>query len=587
MKLNKLFIGLFGMLAVTLASCSSDDDYQRDTVSGAQVYFPNTLGATIETSTDASTFTVPVKRIVTSGSLTVPLNITMEAGSIYTPTAQEVTFADGESTAELAFSYDPSKVVYGTYYDISIAINSEGNTTNYGVSTYDFKAGLTAWVDMDDVATYREDIITAMFGVDNLVYEVDIQKNVVREGVYRLVNPYGEAYEYNDPGDWDDSQDYYLTIDASDPDHVWIEKGEMGVDWGYGMMSAQSFVSYYMAKDGKTVEELKAEHPEYFGTLVNGVITMPTSSLLFSMADYRDGAWYTGNGAGMFAVALPGARIADYAVEYTYIGRLTDESGNDFVRGKFKMGKDVYSVKYALVAASEDVDAVAEGIIDGSVESEEMKRSEAEPFEIAMDGVTGKYNLVVVVYDASGEAVSQASFVVKYQSSQDSAETWSAAYVGTYAYTVKDYTSSQAGGLWEGTQDAVLYVSDQNGNRYKIAPWADQEGENGLVFEMDEEGNLVVDGAETGFVDEEWGMIYATDLVTYEVADIPSYYENGVFYFNLAYHDYDGAWTYVQDTFTLTGTASAPHRAQGAKASRKQNPKKNVKLVRETGKAVD
>lgn len=567
------------MMAIMLSACSSDDDYQRATVSGAQVYFPNTLGKTIETPNTASSFTVPVYRVNTAGQLTVPLNITMGEGSIYTPAAQQVTFADGSNTAELVFNYDPAKVVFGDYYDITVAIDGEGNATDYGLSTYAFKAGKTAWVDMDGTAMYREDCITTFFGVGNDIIELDIQKNVVTEGVYRLVNPYGEAYPYNEPGDWDDSKDYYLTVNASDPDYVYVEKSDTGMDWGYGMFSIQSLVSYYLSK-GTDLATIKAEHPEYFGTLKGGVITMPAGSLLLSMADYKEGAWYPSNAGGKFAIALPGSRIADYSVEYTYLGRLTDASDNDFIRGKFKLGKDIYSVKYAMASADDDIDAVVAGIIDGSIEAPEMKRSEAEPFEVAMDGPSGKYYLVVVVFDASGEAVSTEAFEIKYKSSKDSAETWSPIYVGTYVYGAQSF--SQSGSLFFDevitAEGLTLFQSDSDATRYCIAPWC--ESEAGLVFTMDENGVIEVDGVQTGFADEEYGLISVTDFKTYGAADMPSYYKDGVFHFYLAYHVDAGAFAYVEDTFTLTGKAQAAMMNAAKRAAGKWNyGKMNPKLL--------
>lgn len=563
MKLNKLFIGLFGMLALTVASCSSDDDYQRASVSGEQVYFPNTLGNVIETSPDESSFTVPVYRVNTVGELTVPLTITMAPGSIYTPQAQQVTFADGSSQASLTFTYDPADIVYGDYYDISIAISGDELLSDYGVSTYNFQAGKTAWVDMDGVAIYREDVITALFGVDNPVYEVDIQENVVTPGVYRIINPYGEAYEYNEPGDWDDSKDYYVTVNATDPDHVYVERSEMGVDWGYGMMSVQSLATYYMAQ-GKTVQELIASNPEYFGTLENGVITMPAGSLLFSMADYNDGAWYRGNGSGLFAIALPGAKIADYSIEFTYLGRLTDADDNDFIRGRFKLGKDIYSVKYAVVSAKDDVDAAVDGIVDGTIESGELKRSENEPIEAPISGESGKYNLVVVAFDANGAAVSSEAFTIRYTSSSDTGvETWTPIYAGTYKYAVAQLSSGEP--FYSGSDEVTLYRSDKDGSRYKVLPWAEwtaDSTEGGLIFTLDDEGNVEVDQVETGYVDEEWGTVWATDILTYGASDkYVSGYENNVFTFYLAYHDYDGAWAYQVDQLELTGAPSAPRRA--------------------------
>ena len=55
MKLNKIFFGLLGVAALTMASCSSDDKYEWATVSGPQVFFSDVLPTTVEISPDAST----------------------------------------------------------------------------------------------------------------------------------------------------------------------------------------------------------------------------------------------------------------------------------------------------------------------------------------------------------------------------------------------------------------------------------------------------------------------------------------------------------------------------------------------------
>lgn len=172
---------------------------------------------------------------------------------------------------------------------------------------------------------------------------------------------------------------------------------------------------------------------------------------------------------------------------------------------------------------------------------------------------SGKYYVIVVGYDGE-EAVADDAFLFKFKSSKETAETWTAIFVGDYQYTVKDYSSDQSGGMWEGTEKGVLYQSDSNPDRYLINPWADFTEETptqGLIFEMDEEGNITVDGVFTGYTDPDYGEVYATDISTHGDADLPSYYEEGVFYFNLAYHVSAGSFCFVQDTFTLTAEASA------------------------------
>ena len=150
---------------------------------------------------------------------------------------------------------------------------------------------------------YTEDFLFGLFnGLENVTYEVEIEESEDNPGKYRLVNPYGAAYPYNEEGDYDASQDYYMVIDAQDPASVYIPLQGVGCDWGYGEWEVYSLAAYYL-DNGKTAEEVKAAG--YFGTLADGVITFPESSLLITSSGL--GGYYTGNTAGAFKVVLPGA----------------------------------------------------------------------------------------------------------------------------------------------------------------------------------------------------------------------------------------------------------------------------------------
>ena len=150
---------------------------------------------------------------------------------------------------------------------------------------------------------YTEDFLFGLFnGLENVTYEVEIEESEDNPGKYRLVNPYGAAYPYNEEGDYDASQDYYMVIDAQDPTSVFIPLQGVGCDWGYGEWEVYSLAAYYL-DNGKTAEEVKAAG--YFGTLADGVITFPESSLLITSSGL--GGYYTGNTAGAFKVVLPGA----------------------------------------------------------------------------------------------------------------------------------------------------------------------------------------------------------------------------------------------------------------------------------------
>lgn len=150
---------------------------------------------------------------------------------------------------------------------------------------------------------YTEDFIFGLFnGLENVTYEVEIEESVDNPGKYRLVNPYGAAYPYNEAGDYDASQNYYMVINAQDPEGVYIPLQGVGCDWGYGEWTVYSMAANYLDA-GYPLEDVKAAG--HCGTLKDGVITFPEKSLLIT-ADGLGGKLYYANTMGAFKVVLPG-----------------------------------------------------------------------------------------------------------------------------------------------------------------------------------------------------------------------------------------------------------------------------------------
>jgi len=224
---------------------------------------------------------------------------------------------------------------------------------------------------------------------------------MITPGLYRLVNPYGEKYPFNDPGDWDESKDYYLEINAIDPAGVYIPHWqEVGVDWGYGYIKMSSVAGRNIA-NGSTVEEQKSEGN--CGKFVNGVITFPTNSLLIALPTYptsNPGAFYEANENNWFQLILPGVVLADYSAKIKYTGRFTDIDGDDHAVAEVTLGSDVAYAKVALVSGNGYGDAI-DGIIDGSIESEQVDASGSVELPCATSGF---YTYVVVSYDKEDEA---------------------------------------------------------------------------------------------------------------------------------------------------------------------------------------
>ena len=400
-----------------LASCSDDDfDYTpAGAVTGAQVYFSNQTVTSYTITEEANSFSIPVIRGNVAGALQVPLSVKVtDNNNIYT-VPNSVSFNDGDSLANIVVNYDPTKIEYGVYDTLTIAIDS-AMITPYGVSEIKVVAGATAWVDYG-MAQYRDDLII-FYNVGNPMYEVPIQKNIVKEGYYRLVNPYGEWYPYNETyddgtADWDQSVDSYMVINATDPDYVFVEDCETTMDWGKGVISIYGYV-YYLMLNGNDLETIKSARPDLFGTLKDGVITMPAQSLLINMPGYNEsnpGAMYYSNPNGLFAVVLPGYTMADYSAEVSYAGTFTDARNNVFAVGNLTLGEDVKTVKAVVMEAGVDAAAVADAIAAGDLDAVDVAAGRIE-VPIA-EGLSGKLQLIAVVL-AGGEVKTVATANFEY-----------------------------------------------------------------------------------------------------------------------------------------------------------------------------
>lgn len=599
MKLNKLFLGLLGMAALTFTACSSDDDkYEWATVSGDQVYFSVDLPEVQEISKSVSSFSVPVLRADSSQAITVNLLSEKPENSVFTiPTS--VSFDAGQAEAQVIITYNPDDVVYGNYEDLTISLADSLQSTAYGASSYSFKAGVTAWVSMGE-ATYTDDLVNHWFNTGTPTYKVEVEKSIIEEGMYRLVNPYGEAYPYNDPGDWDATQNYYLTINATDPDYVWVEYSPLGFDWNYGMFSTRSYVEYFLA-NGYDLETIKAARPDLFGKLENGVITMPAKSMLLSMANYNEGGWYVASDNGMFQVLLPGAVITDYSAEVTVTGIFTDLAGVAYATSEVILGADATIVKAVVVPANADADAVADAVAAGEVEAVDVEETGVVNVPIGEE-MTGDLQVVVVVLDANG-AVRTVASSNTFEYYGGGSNPWKSLGKGTFTDNFvmpMFYADSQTKTVWEPqTFEVEILENSETPGLYRLVDAYQEAGELlGLTYESTNlevnatnPNGVYVEAQATGLYDGEDAISIVTHgaryLANYSVDDLIGYgylgkLQNGVITFpKFAYKDQEtgevqftyqgliyfgskGYYTATDGSFviTLPGAAVAQSRTQ-------------------------
>ncbi len=207
---------------------------------------------------------------------------------------------------------------------------------------------------------YTDDIMLALKNADYgfekwdacevVTYKVELQEKYDEPGRYRLVNPYGAAYPYNEPGDWDDSQNYYMELNATDPDCVYMELFLTGMDWGWGDIYIWDMAGFYMYMFEYSFAYVKRN--DLGGTLKDGEITFKQDYVLICMPDWRsnnnDGLlsyWYMGNYHEGCKVVLPEAAweahealgVAAPSVEPTY----SFSNGQAHLAG-LKAGASVY-----------------------------------------------------------------------------------------------------------------------------------------------------------------------------------------------------------------------------------------------------
>lgn len=220
---------------------------------------------------------------------------TVEAGSL--TQAQIDAAVEALNEAEDATDYSESGMIAfdftesGTYTVILVGYaDNEAKT----VLTKEFKIetvqGAGDWESMGYVAYTDGYICSAYPSCIPEPYYVEVQAHKSVDGYYRLVNPYGEAFPYNEPGDYDANSNSYLVVNACDPEYVYIEESESTTDWGQGAFAFSSQVQNYLGK--YDIETIKKNNIPA-GKFADGAITFDLKSLLlFVGADgYYANTW--------------------------------------------------------------------------------------------------------------------------------------------------------------------------------------------------------------------------------------------------------------------------------------------------------
>lgn len=210
---------------------------------------------------------------------------------------QEFASTDTKITADLSTNDR------GVYTVFAVTLDDDGAyVEGLRAIVYVLQDEADKWETIADKATYTDGVISSLYSdVDATTHEVVIEKSKDQVGYYRLVNPYDAPYAYASSNVHQVAHKHYIYINATDPERVYVEESPVGFELGDGEICVTSMAWRYL-QAGTAADDVDAAN---WGTLKDGVITMPDSKLAVRETKYENGKWYLGNAGGTFKVQLP------------------------------------------------------------------------------------------------------------------------------------------------------------------------------------------------------------------------------------------------------------------------------------------
>lgn len=378
-KIHNLFTTLLlAVTALTLGSCTDEYEYTAATVEGQQVYFSNTLASTQNLSDAESSFNVSLNRIMTDGELTVNLTLDDASGIYSIPSS--VSFADGEDEVSIPVSYDPTKLEYDVFNDVTIAIADVDYTTPYGNSSYSFSAGMPSPYVLLGTGRFEDNNVASGYS------EVEIYQNKNNPNEIRIMHPYDEIAEYL-------GSTGYQTYPELYPEYLQLCIMKNGETFPSGaavtaddlVYFEQSYIGFALFSNSTNCTQIL--HPSLLSGLpveYNRVLawqedgTPGQIQLAPYYMDHMEGSSVYGtsmaNLDGGIIITFPGYNPKDYSVSVSYLGAFSSADGESFAMGNVTLGADIEEAKVAVVEGN-DVNAALSQIMSGAVETTTVTES--------------------------------------------------------------------------------------------------------------------------------------------------------------------------------------------------------------------
>ena len=544
-KIHNLFTTLLlAVTALTLGSCTEEYEYTAATVEGEQVYFSNALASTQNISDTESSFNVSLNRIKTDGELTVNLTLDDASGIYSIPSS--VSFADGEDEVSIPVSYDPTKLEYDVFNDVTIAIADVDYTTPYGNSSYSFSAGMPSPYVSIGTGKFSDTYFGSVLGIESV--DVEFLQNQNDPRLIRIMHPY-DKYSMENSGDASACSEYLqlyvlkagdthpLTGEAVQEDGlVYFDECSTGIDTGYGVPAE---IWYPGMLQGGEADNANCRVTAWQDNGLPGTIQL-LPFLISNTAEGLYGGQYSSMGSNI-TITFPGYDPKDYSVRVSYLGAFSSADGESFAMGNVTLGADIEEAKVAVVEGN-DVNTALAQILAGTVETTTI--TESGEVSIPMSE-SGDYNFIIITYDATGEMQGSSATPFTFNSGtvQDDTD-WQFVCNGTYYHVISPLFSDADPLFEEMSYTTALYQDPEDPTRYRISPWSNNPYEElSFDFTMDANNMISFDGVYTGYLaTDQQGVehtLYAGDAYTLSNGQWPnSYYEpsENTYYFASVYY---------------------------------------------------
>ncbi|MDR1004353.1 MAG: hypothetical protein LBL97_05030, partial [Prevotellaceae bacterium] len=317
------------------------------------------------------------------------------------------SFAAGSATANITIDYDPTKIEYDDYTDITIAVQDASSMTPYGGSSYTFSVGIPApWTSLGTNGHYTDN----WQGWD---YAVEVQQNDLDPTLYRIVRPFDKGLATVAAGNKKEGeQSTYWEFRVMPVGTTWRDVTTT-VD---GLVAYGTIVPGYYNTSYSQLEWYL--HPSSFTNYatedfwLHNIVTTWTEDgepavVQFAPYVYLDGigGWNYTQEDGFITLVMPGVVLKDYSASIEYKGRFTDPANANYAVIAATIGADVASAKIAIVPGR-DPNVGVNGILDGSLEAIEVTANGEVQVPCEIDGPA---TAVIVTYD--GDVAQEAAYI--------------------------------------------------------------------------------------------------------------------------------------------------------------------------------